>query len=201
MNFWTSNKYQINIDTTLQPMQSVCYDPITNDDDELRLFSVRMKLDGSVVQGNDAFVVGIVVTAPNGEKVQVGGYHTYAATTRIWVRAWPVQWTGVSKGSGVSFDSTRVVNMAPMGKDTTGEWSVCLQLLHSGWAKTRYVGSIHLAFDEIAIDDVTAPATAKAQLKADADVIAVSVVCSVLALLSVILLVKNRTTIYAKLSR
>lgn len=76
----------MDVDVTLGSLQQVCFDPIDISDKSMRLFSVRMKMDASYLGGNDAFVVGVVVTAPNGEKVQIGGYHTYAATTRIWVR-------------------------------------------------------------------------------------------------------------------
>ena len=32
-----------------------------------------------------------------------------------------------------------------------------LQLLHSGWSSVHYVGQIYLSFDEIPIEDVSAP--------------------------------------------
>ncbi len=46
--------------------------------------------------------------------------------------------------------------MAPMGT-STGDWSVCVQLLHSLWPNTAYKGTITLVFDEIDVNDVIAP--------------------------------------------
>lgn len=198
---WTSNKYEVDVDVTLASLQEACFDPIDISNSNLRLFSVRMSMNGAYLGGNDAFVAGVIVTAPNGEKVQIGGYHTYSATTRIWARTWPIQWTGIKKNKQVAFDGTRVVNMAPMGKDSSGKWSVCLQLLHAGWSNVHYVGQVYIAFDEIPMEDVSSPATIKGQLKADAEIIAVSVVCSALVVFAVLTVFKHRTSIYAKLSR
>ena len=71
-------------------------------------------------------------------------------------RSWPVFWTGIPAGSLWQYSAQRIVNMAPMGT-ATGDWSVCVQLLHSSWPVTSYKGTVSLVFNEMESTDVTAP--------------------------------------------
>jgi hypothetical protein len=74
-------------------------------------------------------------------------------------RSWPVSWTGTALGLVGHFDSTRIVNVAGLGS-SVGSWSVCMQLLHSGWAPTSYTGYVALEFKDIAATVVSSPVSA-----------------------------------------
>jgi hypothetical protein len=54
----------------------------------------------SCTGGSAAFILAIVMYAPNEEILQIGGYQNYLTSQRLWNRMWPVQWTATTTPYG-----------------------------------------------------------------------------------------------------
>ena len=119
-------------------------------DESLELFSIDLTLDARYCSGSEAFIFAVIVEAPNGEIVQIGGYNQYSSLDRIWQRMSPVQWTASSAPAdgGMYWRSTRYVvdfQLAQMGP-----YEVYISLMHDSWESTTYYGNVKLNFVDAA---------------------------------------------------
>ena len=119
-------------------------------DDSLELFSIELSLDAHYCSGSEAFIFAVMVLAPNGEMVQVGGYNEYASLDRLWQRMSPVQWTAssVPENGGSYWRTTRYVVDLEMAQ--RGEYEVYVELMHDSWPSTTYNGNVKLNFVDAA---------------------------------------------------
>lgn len=129
-------------DVTLNPMEVTCLESFTIPYANL-LHSVSMELDGAMTGGSSAFVFAVIVTTPNGETLQIGGYQQLYSTSRAWFRLWPVQWTGGAAGAQ---DWSAIRNLNAAGIAQAGEYEVCISLMHKSWSETYYKGSVTFNF-------------------------------------------------------
>lgn len=131
---------------TLAANERVLLKTFELEDDSLDLFSIELNLDAHYCSGSEAFIFAVLVEAPNGEIVQVGGYNEYSSLDRLWQRMAPVQWTSSSVPAGGSsyWHSTRYVvdlELAQMGL-----YEVYIELMHDSWPDATYNGNLKLNF-------------------------------------------------------
>ena len=130
----------------LSANEKVLLKTFTLEDDSLELFSIEYNLDAHYCSGSEAFIFAVMVEAPNGEIIQVGGYNEYASLDRLWQRLSPVQWTASSvPADGSSYwRSTRYVVDLELAQ--RGVYEVYIELMHSTWPDATYHGNVKLNF-------------------------------------------------------
>lgn len=136
----------IGIANTFAVMTEYCLQTVTTVSEFDQLYSVTIDLDAVISGGSAAFVLAILIFAPNEEVVQIGGYQTYYTADRLWNRMWPTQWASAKAPYGGSsrWRATRYLDAAHIkGK---GDWKVCAQIFYDGWQTTTYSGTVTLSF-------------------------------------------------------
>ena len=111
-----------------------------------KLDSVDVRLDSTYIVGSEAYILGIIIHAPNGEVVQLGGYNLYITVDRFLNKLAPVHFTQLTSpydGSGYYSYSRDV---SEMGLSDIGTYKVYINLLHSTWDYTSYHGSVTINF-------------------------------------------------------
>jgi hypothetical protein len=137
---------------TLTANQKVLLKTFELPDESLLLFSLELSLDAHYCSGSEAFIFAVMVVAPNGEVVQMGGYNEYYTLDRLWQRMSPVQWTAASAppDGGSYWRSTRYTVDLQLAQ--RGLYSVYIELMHDSWPTTTYNGNVKLNF----VDEATA---------------------------------------------
>ena len=137
----------LTIANTLPPMSSALLGTVQISSSGYLLSSLDIKLDSTYIIGSEAFIFAIVLYAPNGEIIQIGGYNEYVALDRFWNRMAPVHYTQLTSPVDGSLYYSYTRNIAGLGLAQVGGYKVYAELLHSTWTTTTFHGSVTLNFN------------------------------------------------------
>ena len=137
------------------------------------LTDLDVSLDASYVVGSEAYIFAVVVRAPNGEVIQVGGYNRHVAVDRYLHRMAPVHFTQLAAPAdgGGAFAYSR--DVSGLALQQLGAYQVYAELLHATWATTTFHGSVSLRFDVLSAAPTRrpprAPSTGRPTVEGEAE--------------------------------
>jgi len=106
--------------------------------------STSSSSNNNQIDGFYAFIYAILITAPNGNSAQIGGYSNYPLTDNFYQREWPRSWCRYHT-AGNTFTATRDVQSA--GLSGSGSWTIQTTLAYSRSVSAKnYQGSIVMKF-------------------------------------------------------